>query len=81
MIDLTCHAGGIFTFVCRHGICYGFHVIERSEGRNDAFSVFRTRFLRPPRIIVYDFACQLMEYCLNRDPGQSYGILLLSRYG
>lgn len=48
-------AGGVFTFVCPHRIVYAFHMIPRAEGRNDAFSFFRTRFIKPPRIIVYDF--------------------------
>lgn len=60
--------GGLFTFVCPHGVCYGFHIIPRGEGRNDVFTTIKTRFKIAPHIIVYDFACQLMEYCLNRDP-------------
>jgi hypothetical protein len=44
-----------------HQICYGFHVIKKCEGRNDPFTVFRTRYSRAPRIIIYDFCCQLMS--------------------
>lgn len=39
-----------------------------SEGRNDPFSVMKTWFAKAPRLVVYDFACALEEYCLNRDP-------------
>jgi hypothetical protein len=41
--------------VCPHQVVYSVHMIPRAEGRNDAFSLFRTRFRKPPRIIVYDF--------------------------
>ena len=76
--------GGVFSFFCRHGFCYGcvqsrwpmpnliplarFHVMHSSEGRNDPFSVLKTYLRDPPKLIVYDFACSLEEYCLNRDP-------------
>lgn len=42
--------------------------MKDSEGRNDPFSVFKTFLKVPPKVIVYDFACALEEYCLNRDP-------------
>jgi len=61
--------GGVFSFFClKHGFCYGFHVMPFSEGRNDPFSVLKTYLRKAPKIIVYDFACSLEEYCLNRDP-------------
>ena len=44
------------------------HVIPFSEGRNDPFSVLRTYMRKAPKVVVYDFACSLEEYCLNRDP-------------
>ena len=69
--------GGLFTFVCPHGLCYGFHIIPKAEGRNDVFTTIKKRFKIAPHIIVYDFACQLMEYCLNRDPGGFSYLLLL----
>jgi hypothetical protein len=54
-------AGGIFTFMCVHGLCIGHHIIPKAEGRNDPFTVLRTRFKVPPKIVIYDFACQLQE--------------------
>ena len=32
------------------------------------FSIFRQRFRKAPRVIVYDNACKLHQYCLNREP-------------
>jgi hypothetical protein len=60
--------GGIFTWFCKHGVCYGFYVIPGAEGRNDAFSFLYKYFKRAPRVVVYDFACSLQDYCLNRQP-------------
>lgn len=60
--------GGIFTCMCEHGVVYASWVIKNSEGRNDPFT-FLTCFLKKaPRVVVYDFACGLMDYCLNRAP-------------
>jgi hypothetical protein len=42
--------------------------MDHSEGRNDPFTVLRTYLKHPPKVIVYDFACALEEYCMNRDP-------------
>ena len=51
-----------------HEHCYGFHVINGSEGRKDPFSSLLKCLPNPPREIFYDFACSLQEYCLNREP-------------
>jgi Kyakuja-Dileera-Zisupton transposase len=60
--------GGIFTWFCQHGICYAFYVIPKAEGRNEAFA-FLYQYLRvAPKVVVYDFACALQDYCLNRQP-------------
>jgi hypothetical protein len=47
---------------CRHRICVGFHIIYKGEGRNDVFSPVYTRWAKPPRSMIYDFACQLKGY-------------------
>ena len=66
--DSCSRTGGVFTCLCEHGIAYASWVIKSSEGRNDPFT-FMTCFLkRAPSVVVYDFACGLMEYCLNRAP-------------
>jgi hypothetical protein len=53
---------------CMHSICYGFHCIPKGEGRNDVFSAMVTRWLKPPKRVIYDFACALGPYCMLREP-------------
>ncbi|XP_062376267.1 uncharacterized protein LOC134064364 [Sardina pilchardus] len=59
---------GIFTLFCVHGVCYGFAVMETSESVNIPFTILRTRFQSGPRVVLYDNACKLHAYALNRDP-------------
>ncbi|XP_053402535.1 uncharacterized protein LOC123544018 isoform X2 [Mercenaria mercenaria] len=59
---------GVFTLFCPHGICYGFQVMASNESPNVPFTILRTRFKQAPRRVIYDNACKLQEYCLNRDP-------------
>ena len=60
--------GGIFTWFCKHMVCYAFFLIHGAEGRNQPFSFLTTHFQRAPRVVMYEFACALQEYCLNREP-------------
>ena len=60
--------GGLMALWCRHSICVGFHIIPTCEGRNDVFSALYTQWPTAPKIVVYDFACQLAPYCLLREP-------------
>ena len=59
--------GGIMCVWCTHSVCYGFHCIPRGEGRNDVFSALVTRWDKPPKRVVYDFACALGPYCMTRE--------------
>ena len=59
---------GIFTLYCPHGICYGFEVMRSYESPRIPFQIFLTRFLHPPKVIIYDNACKLHQYILNREP-------------
>jgi hypothetical protein len=59
---------GIFTLFCQHGICYGYQVMEVKESPGTAFTILLTRFARAPKLIIYDNACNLHTYCLNREP-------------
>ncbi|XP_063427966.1 uncharacterized protein LOC134711349 isoform X2 [Mytilus trossulus] len=59
---------GLFTVSCIHGICYGYEIMEDAESPNIPFTVLRTRFHTAPKLIIYDNACNLHQYCLNRDP-------------
>jgi hypothetical protein len=61
--------GYVFLWFCPiHGHSYGFHLIDGSEGRKDPFSSLFKYCERAPEEIFFDFACQLSEYCLNREP-------------
>lgn len=60
--------GGIMVCWCQHSMCYGFHCIPKSEGRNDVFSAMVTRWPVAPERVVYDFACALGPYCMLREP-------------
>ena len=59
----------MFLWFCLiHGHSYGFHLINSAEGRKDPFSSLFKYMKEPPKHIFYDNACQLSEYCLNREP-------------
>ena len=53
---------------CPHGICYGFEVMQSCESPRHPFNIFRHRFQKAPQVIVYDNACKLHQFCLNREP-------------
>ena len=59
---------GIFTIYCEHGVCYGFELLRSCESPKHPFGIFKTRFAHPPELIIYDNACRLHVYCLNREP-------------
>jgi len=42
--------------------------MKGAEGRNEPYSFLVQYCRRPPQVVVYDFACALQEYCLNRAP-------------
>ena len=59
----------MFLWFCpQHGHCYGYHVIPSAEGRKDALASLYKYLPACPDRIFYDNACQLSEYCLNREP-------------
>ncbi|KAF8515124.1 hypothetical protein BU17DRAFT_76913 [Hysterangium stoloniferum] len=61
--------GGLMILWCTHSIGLGFHIMPKAEGCNDVFSAIYTHWPVAPKIIVYDFACQLAPYCLIHEPG------------
>ena len=59
----------MFVYFCPiHGHSYGFHLINGSEGRKDPFGALYKYKENMPKHLFYDFACQMSEYCLNREP-------------
>ena len=60
----------MFLFSCpTHGHCYGFHIVNGSEGRKDPMHALYSYSKDAPKVLFYDFACQLEEYSLNRESG------------
>ena len=61
--------GYLFLWFCPvHGHSYGFHLISGGEGRKDPVCSLFKYCQTMPEHIYYDFAYQLSEYCLNREP-------------
>ena len=58
--------GGLMVLWCQHSICVGFHIIPTCEGWNNVFSAIYTQWPTAPKVVIYDFACQLTPYCLVR---------------
>ncbi|GAA5968822.1 hypothetical protein JCM11641_000745 [Rhodosporidiobolus odoratus] len=61
-------AGGICGLWCPHGICIMYHTMPGAEGRNDVFAALLCYFSVAPEVVVYDYACQLAQYALVREP-------------
>ncbi len=69
---------GIILFWCAlHRICIGFVLLESAESCEYVYSTLVTRFQRMPAVIIYDNACNLSEYCLNRAPSLFAGTKFL----
>lgn len=60
--------GGLMALWCPHLVCVGFHLMPKAEGRNDVFSAIFKYWSEAPKVVVYDFACQLGPYCMTREP-------------
>lgn len=60
--------GGLMALWCPHLVCLGFHKMPSAEGRNDVFSAIFKYWKKAPKVIIYDFACQLGPYCMSREP-------------
>jgi hypothetical protein len=54
--------------LCPHGVCYACWIMPQAEGRNEMYSFMVSYLKRAPDVVIYDFACSLQEYCLNRAP-------------
>jgi len=58
----------MLAFCPTHGHVYGFHLIHGGEGRKDVLAALYKYKETAPKELYYDFACNLGEYCLNRQP-------------
>jgi hypothetical protein len=62
-------APGVVQFLCvEHKQCIGFVVLDAPESPRMVYEVLMTRFSQNSCIVLYDNACNLLEYILNRDP-------------
>jgi hypothetical protein len=61
-------SGGLMALWCPHLTCVGFHKMPSCEGRNDVFSALFCYWKEAPKVVIYDFACQLGPYCMLREP-------------
>ena len=61
--------GGVMTVFCQHGICYAAFILARAESRDHLFTFMLKYLEKPPQVLVYDFGCAALDYCLNRLPG------------
>lgn len=59
---------GIFTFLCAHGVCYGYEVMKDAESVNVPFTILYERFPRAPEMVVFDHACKFHIYTIAREP-------------
>ena len=59
---------GMFTISCLHGFYLGFFLMLLPESPETMFSLMYQRFPDAKRVIIYDCACKLLEYCLDREP-------------
>jgi hypothetical protein len=73
--------GGVFTLFCQHGICLAFFILPSAEGRSEVYSYIIKHFKTPPKLIVYDFACALEKFFLNRAPWfVKYTVFVIDRF-
>lgn len=61
-------AGVLLFFCVEHNKCIGFIILSKAEGPKIINETLLTRFKTMPQIILYDNACNLYEYILNRNP-------------
>lgn len=66
--DATMMPGVLLFYCLEHQNCIGFVVLPNAEGPRIVYEILATRFETPPEVVIYDNACNLSEYVLNRTP-------------
>jgi hypothetical protein len=59
---------GVLLYHCRHGVTYGYEAMVNPESVAFPFATVFTRFAKAPSTLIYDNACHLHAYFLNREP-------------
>ncbi len=57
--------------------CIGFHAMENHESPKTLFELLYTRWLDPPKLVIYDNSCHAHAYFLNREPQWAKDITFL----
>ena len=57
---------GIIVMACKHKVCYGFQILRERESTEVVYKLLISIFKRPPRMIIYDNACNLHTTCIKR---------------
>ena len=58
----------LMRFYCPHGVGVGHHIAKDAESVDDVASGIMCTFRKAPKHLVYDYACQLANYCRIREP-------------
>ena len=60
--------GVILLWCVEHRCCIGFSVMTKAESPRTLYELLATRFRTPPPIVIYDNACNVCAYAMNRNP-------------
>ena len=64
----NCYARVFLMWCAHHHHCIGFFAMREKESAATAFEALFTRFQQPPKWFIFDNACNLKSYVLNREP-------------
>lgn len=58
---------GVLWYFCgKHNLCLGFTILYGAESCKQVAETLMTRFSKPPKHVIYDNACNLEDWILNR---------------
>ena len=57
---------GMLVMACKHKVCYGFEILRERESTIVVYNMLVSIFKKPPKMIIYDNACNLHTTCLMR---------------
>ena len=60
--------GVILLWCVEHRCCIGFSIMTKAESPRTLYEVLATRFRVLPAIVIYDNACNVCAYAMNRNP-------------
>ena len=66
--DNVLRAPGVLTFMCGCGYIVGFELLRETESPAHVVSSLAQRFVKLPRVVYFDTACQAQRNALRRVP-------------